>query len=538
MGNATLPDESLPDESTVDPTIVFEPPGPGSWMLDTTHHGRRPLTPYFEARYGRIVSESMPVLLERYGMPIGAFGVAAVHGCLYLQPRPVPAEEIPLRAEAAAAAWREKRWRADVDGWFEEDGAAAVDANLALQRVDVGQLDDSALAGHLDEALENLDHQARRSFETHGGDMVPVGDLLAHCGRWGTGPAGAASLLAGSSPASRETAELLEPVSRALRAARVVPGSVAEVRALGPEVDGAVSCWLEQHGWRLVFSDDLDSPTLAEDPAMQLQALLAAGEPVPSIPPDASTVRARVPEDERELFDELLAEARYGMRLRDDNVGVRWNWPAGLVRRALLEIGRRLAARGSLAQADHVLGLRPDEVGPLLLAGAGPSADEVSRRWDERMAVIRSEPPALLGPPPEAPPFHLFPPALARAAAAIFSLIGAMQGEPSGSPLSGSGVGSRPYRGTARVLSDVSSAFECLEPGDVVVTQFTGPSWNSLLAVVGALVVEEGGPMCHAAIVARELGIPAVVGVSGATRHVPDGAEVEVDPIAGVVRVR
>lgn len=70
-----------------------------------------------------------------------------------------------------------------------------------------------------------------------------------------------------------------------------------------------------------------------------------------------------------------------------------------------------------------------------------------------------------------------------------------------------------------------------------MVPAFTGPSWNSLLPVVGALVVEEGGPLCHAAIVSREYGIPTVVGVAGATRTIPEGATVEVDPVAGVVRV-
>ena len=80
------------------------------------------------------------------------------------------------------------------------------------------------------------------------------------------------------------------------------------------------------------------------------------------------------------------------------------------------------------------------------------------------------------------------------------------------------------------------AAVEQLEPGDVLVAPFTGPSFNSLLPVLGALVVEEGGPVCHAAIVAREFGLPAVVGARGAMT-IPPGATVEVDPAAGVVRI-
>jgi pyruvate,water dikinase len=55
--------------------------------------------------------------------------------------------------------------------------------------------------------------------------------------------------------------------------------------------------------------------------------------------------------------------------------------------------------------------------------------------------------------------------------------------------------------------------------------------------VIGALVVEEGGPLCHAAIVAREFGLPAVIGAQAATTRIPHGAQVEVDPRTGTVRV-
>jgi len=60
---------------------------------------------------------------------------------------------------------------------------------------------------------------------------------------------------------------------------------------------------------------------------------------------------------------------------------------------------------------------------------------------------------------------------------------------------------------------------------------------NSLLPVIGALVVEEGGPLCHAAIVAREFGLPAVIGTHDATSRIPHGAQIEVDPERGTVRV-
>jgi rifampicin phosphotransferase len=76
-----------------------------------------------------------------------------------------------------------------------------------------------------------------------------------------------------------------------------------------------------------------------------------------------------------------------------------------------------------------------------------------------------------------------------------------------------------------------------LEPGDVLIVPFTTPSYNTVLSLAGAVVTTEGGPLCHAAVLARELGIPAVVGATGALRDIPDGALVEVDPVSGMVSV-
>lgn len=80
-------------------------------------------------------------------------------------------------------------------------------------------------------------------------------------------------------------------------------------------------------------------------------------------------------------------------------------------------------------------------------------------------------------------------------------------------------------------------SYDQIQPGDVLIAPFTGPSINSLLPIIGALVVEEGGPLCHAAIVAREFGCSAVIGAQGATTRIPHGAHVEVDPTRGTVTI-
>jgi pyruvate,water dikinase len=146
----------------------------------------------------------------------------------------------------------------------------------------------------------------------------------------------------------------------------------------------------------------------------------------------------------------------------------------------------------------------------------------------------------MLGDPEPPPPIDALPRPMARATAALMTVMeaeGLAAGPGVEGALTGTGIGNVVYRGVARVATTVDDALDRLEPGDVLVAPFTGPSYNSILPILGALVVDAGGPMCHAAIVAREFSLPAVVGATGATSRIPDGALVEVDPVEGSVRI-
>lgn len=552
------------------PAVTFDPPAPGQWELETTHHGLRPLSPFLRDTYQRAFEAGIVEPMQRYGLPLSTVQARFVNGCLYMRPlgvgekpgskpkAPPPAfvmklivrlhPELRRRAKTAEQAFAQRRWRQEVDEWFDRDRPAQLAKNRALQAVEPGGLDDVHLAAHLSSALAHFEQSARRNLATHGGDLVPTGDLVAHFERWGISANEASGLLTGSSPATVETAMMLRPVARAIQHCGVPAASlrsVDDVRALGPEARAAVDNWLELHMWRTVTSDDVDRPTLAELPTLQLAALLGATEHLDVAEPDDAAVRARVPVEHRAQFDELLAEARYGHRQREDIRGLCWNWPCGLVRRALLEAGRRLHAAERLHEVAHVAELFPDELDHLLRGAMrgtdGPSADELAERAAERDRIEATPPPRLLGEPEAPPPLDALPKAMARVTAAIMANLRADVTPPpvndDPSTVSGIGIGDSTYRGRACVVRDLMLAFDQLEPGDVLVAPFTGPSVNSLLPVIGALVVEEGGALCHAAIVSREFGLAAVIGAHGATSRIPHGAEVEVDPKQGTIRL-
>ena len=92
------------------------------------------------------------------------------------------------------------------------------------------------------------------------------------------------------------------------------------------------------------------------------------------------------------------------------------------------------------------------------------------------------------------------------------------------------------YTGTARIVGHPEDCNR-LQQGDVLVTSATSSAFNVVLPLLGAIVTDRGGQLSHAAIVAREYGIPAVVGTTKATGVIPDGARVTVDGTAGTVEI-
>jgi rifampicin phosphotransferase len=113
---------------------------------------------------------------------------------------------------------------------------------------------------------------------------------------------------------------------------------------------------------------------------------------------------------------------------------------------------------------------------------------------------------------------------------------GAAAGEQTGAVLRGTAASAGQVTAIARVLAGPQD-FGRMQAGDVLVASITTPAWTSLFAMASGVVTDIGGPLSHSSIVAREYGIPAVLGTAVATRRIPDGARVRVDGDAGTVTV-
>jgi rifampicin phosphotransferase len=548
-------------------TVEWRAPAGGLWELETTHvRGCQPRV--FQERATRAFRDPFMETAARYGLPISCIDVRFVNDHCYARVRPVGAPEpkpgkqskappafvlwtlarlhpeLRRRAKAARRALDERLWRADLREWEQRGRVAMLATARALQSEPIEQRDDDELVDHLARALDHLELGMGTHFQLTPIHDVAVGRLLLACRTWDIDDADVFPLLAGSSPASKASTARLATVAQALDDAGVEPLTLDEVRATSAEARAALDDYLADHGWRVVTQYSPRGLTLIELPKLLLHAIAAAGKddgPPPAA--DVGAVRTRVPPAELARFDSLLEDALACYGSRDDNVALTFMWPNGLVRRALLEAGRRLADRGLLPDRCHVFALGQAEIAAAL-AGDTSLGDEAAARMAHAMAAEADGAPAQLGddegPPPDP---GLFPDAMAELLRAIFlgfeiegafktELVeaGAWSGE-------GTGIGSTPYTGRACVAVDAEDALAKLEPGDVLVTSHITPAYEAIMPIAGALVTDHGGFISHAALVCREHGIPAVVGIAAATAHIPDGAIVTVDPAENRVAI-
>jgi len=173
--------------------------------------------------------------------------------------------------------------------------------------------------------------------------------------------------------------------------------------------------------------------------------------------------------------------------------------------------------------------LRLDELRAAVADAWGQSCQELVAARTRELEEARAQAPApWLGDPPAAD--AAVPPMVAK----FYGVPGSAEWD--GHVLQGTPASAGRAVGTARVISGPADLGR-LEAGDVLVCATTTPAWTPLFASAGALVTDTGGILSHAAIVAREYRLPAVVGCDVATSAIRDGARVEVDGSAGSVRV-
>jgi rifampicin phosphotransferase len=234
------------------------------------------------------------------------------------------------------------------------------------------------------------------------------------------------------------------------------------------------------------------------------------------------SVRSRLGRLRRAGFDRLLRWAQATGPVREDalaDIGLAWP----VMRRMLLELGGRLVGVGVLTDPSDVFWLHHDELRGLFRAGVARTArtEDVEHRQMIWRGQRKANPPQML-------------PELRWGKRLLTKVMPAGDQKQSGATITGVGASSGQVTAPARVLAGPEE-FSQMRPGDVLVARMTTPAWTSLFAMASAVVTDVGGPLSHSSIVAREYGIPAVLGTGVATQRLASGQRVRVDGDAGTV---
>ena len=318
------------------------------------------------------------------------------------------------------------------------------------------------------------------------------------------------------------------------------PGTVFEQLlgvAGGPEFRTALDDFLDEYGHRNEAFTELSYPRWIEDPRFPLLMvrryleLEETSSPESAHSAQAANRRARMEEYAAKLADPAkesefrrLAKlaAQRTVLIEDHNFAIDQK-AVSAARVPCLALGRRLVAQGSVETDEDVFYLKLADIREAAEDAGLDLRARVAERRAERARWMRVLPPTDIGDGPKPPP------------SPTDTFLGTFKTEPD-PPGVVIGIAGSPgvIRGTARFIGDLSEA-DRLGPGEILLTYSTAPPWTPLFAIAGGIVTDSGGVVSHCAVVAREFGIPAVVGTRNGTATIKDGMTIIVDGTAGTV---
>ncbi|MBW4565494.1 MAG: hypothetical protein KME32_31295 [Mojavia pulchra JT2-VF2] len=556
----------------------FVPPSPGAWELESTHVPRpisRWLAPIFVPAYMR----GFKATGAEYGSLVDYIEVVTINGFMYICPRIVGVPkgakgtppyliyklsnwlnpEVRKRIKRAGEVFEKKLWREDVKLWDQECKPALAKKNLALQAVDPEKLSTEDLISHLNACKQAMSEAIYYHHRFNNCALTPLGDFLVHAQEWtGLPTHKLLELMQGYSPVSAGAMAELErlaqvvcqhPEALAQLKSDLQPGEILRtLQQSSSEIASATNDYLDLAGMRVITGYDVADLRAIEVPEVLVRAIQEAVASVDHhqqvaqmIAEKTNQVRTAVPEQHRQGFDDLLAEARYTYRIRDERVYFNDAWTTGIARQAILAAGKRLAEAGKIFALDHAVDFTNEELTAALLGKDAPSAEQIAQYVEYRTTKTVADVPTHLGHPPSPPPPpEWLPPdgaRMTRAANAVLSNIFAPPAQQTQvRTLKGLPASPGQYEGIARLVLNPDDMAK-VQPGEVVVARMTAPAYNVLLPIIKGIITDRGGLLSHAAIVAREYGLPAVVGCMDATKMIPNGARIQIDGAKGEVKI-
>ncbi|GMQ84574.1 MAG: PEP/pyruvate-binding domain-containing protein [Acidimicrobiia bacterium] len=562
------PITGLPDVDPLQPTI--DPPEPGFWSFDGGHYPR-PISPMAASFYHPAIARHATAAFGEFGALVEGIEIAIVGWRPYVRVIPPMGKDgppppawllglltrlvPPLRKKVARGrrAAEENLGDRYAEQWWAEWRDQFRDELAILSAVDLSTLSDAELIERLRRLIDLNDRGQEVHFKLFVPYMLGVYDLMQFGSDvLGWSEAKTVQLMAGLSEWSTEPSRRLEALSALAYASPPVVELLdadehVAIDDLGNADAGfgaALDEYMQLFGARATGYDVAD-PTIGESSDTLIQNLRnlrpgrasAPGQRLPDRAELATEARTLLADrsDKLAQFEALFEKVEHVYPLREDNVFFTDNLPIGLIRLTALEMGARLVGRGLLDEHAHIVYLDVDEAIRAIEAGEDHRKHVLQRRrehaWAERHTPVPSF--GTEYPPPD---LTKVPRHTRRLMQALLWYIERDIAAPVGDGLTGTPVSPGSYTGPVRIVRGEAD-FTKVQAGDVLVAPVTTPAWTVLFAVAGALVTDTGGLLSHAAVVAREHGLPAVVATGSATSLLEDGQVVTVDGTGGRIEI-
>jgi len=307
--------------------------------------------------------------------------------------------------------------------------------------------------------------------------------------------------------------------------------------------------YLYDFGWRSDAVFELADATWVEDPVIPLcniaryiemgdsdDPMVRFNEAVKRREERTAAIRARLADDNAKLakFERLLGFSKYAYSLTEDHAFYIDQMGVALFRRYLRVLGERLAKRGCLETGDDIFFLYDRDVRDAMANDTDHRA-LVKERKAHYVACSQVSPLPSLGPPPQPPkPGEFVDPFVDALATRLLGVKPPSDEAQEEGVIDGVAGSPGTYTGSARVVRSLEEA-GALQDGEIMVCEMTLPPWVPMFAIAGAVVADVGGIMSHCAIVAREFGVPAVVGSVDGTSRIKTGQQITVNGTSGKV---
>lgn len=556
------PITALPEQTT-QPVVTWESPIPGAkWVRrQVVEHMPDPLSPLFAELYLPALESSVADMQGAMGVPrllreglIDSPMFVTVNGYAYMRmdinlhwwtlPVIFPAMAMGVTRmlrNAGVRYWRDEilpAYQATVDRWRSVDLSQKQDEELlagiqALARADAGYWFGAALAVGTAKVTDGL---------LDGFLKLAAPKRMLTSGHFSRG----------FHSKTLEAQVELEQIAARVRATETLRQTVldAPVDQLwarlaqapgGGTIIEELEVYLARYGHQ-IHTLDFAVPTLADDPIpvfVGMKNLVRdPGVSVHTRQTELAGARDALSEKlaasfdpvRRMIFLRLVALAQHFGPYREESLFfMGLGWPK--LREMALALGNRLVDVGTLQSAEEIFYLRTDEIRTAIIARTGNQGLPELGAHARRQRSLHQEQ-ARLHPPPAVPPTY----GLKVGPLDLSSRESQKRNQADASTLNGFAVSPGVVRGPAVVIRSAAD-FHRMTPGAILVCPITTPAWTPLLGQAAGLVTDMGGVLAHGSIVAREYGIPAVLGTGVATQRITSGQTIEVDGNQGIVTV-